>query len=134
MSPGFRVFQTKPQLEEITSRLQNVGQSVDISSQSNPWPEVVLTRMNNKKVHVAFYDTGIALIVEAFERSTGYNVNFEVRVPKTFQGKTRGFLGNLDFNQTNDLFKRVGMTLVQLPDEISEEDLAREFLTCKFFI
>ena len=137
MSPGFRIFQTKSQsgnVREIT--LQN-GQTRNFSSPSrnDPWPEVLLTRINNH-LNVSFYDTGITLVIRVHERPNEYHVDFEIRVPRRFQQKTRGFFGNLDDNDTNDFYRRSGTTLILQPEtatnRLSEAQLLSIFQSCKF--
>ena len=132
MSPGFKIFQTKPQGNVCEITLQN-GQSMNFSSPStsNPWPDALLIRMNNK-LHVAFYETGIALIITAHERPTEYNVDFEIRVPRIFQRKTKGFLGNLDGDPTNEFCRRSGMNLTQQPDG-NDDFLFNVLQSCKFY-
>ena len=131
MSPGFKIFQTKPQgnVGEIT--LQN-GQSFSSppTSMSNSWPDVLLTRMN-KQLHVAFYDTGITLIIKTYERPMEYNVDFEVRVPQIFRGKTRGFLGNFDSDPSNEFCRRSGTTFVPQPDQLSNTQIIDVYQSCK---
>lgn len=123
MSPGFRVFQTKPGPgTEITGQLQN-GQ---------PWmdetEEVVLTKSGNS-LSAAFYKSGITLSGQVNPRGGEYQMNFQVRVPRSFSERTLGFLGNLDGNSGNDLYvKGEGDPL---PNSISERDLYFKLLTCK---
>ena len=133
MSPGYKIFQTKPRdlVSEIT--LHN-GESyvIDSSSMNSPWPEVLLTRMNNQ-LHVAFYDTGIVLIVKTYERPTEYNVDFEVRVPQNFRQKTRGFLGNFDSDPSNEFYMRSGTMLFVQPDQLSNTQIINVCRSCKSY-
>ena len=123
MAPGFRVFQTKPEpATEITGQLQN-GQ---------PWEDAtgdaVLTRSGNS-LTVAFYKSGITISGNVNPRGSEYQMNFQVRVPQSFSGRTRGLLGNLDGNPTNDFYRK-GQTN-PLPNGISERDLYFHLITCK---
>ena len=129
MSPGFKIFQTKPQVSEIT--LEN-GQCFSRPSANHPWPEVLLTRMNNR-LCVAFYDTGITLVIRVYQRPDEYNVDFEVRVPQIFQNKTRGFLGNFDSEPSNEFYNRSGMILVPQPDQLSDIQIINIFESCKSY-
>lgn len=107
---------------EITGQLAN-GQ---------PWEdatgEVVLTRSGNS-LTAAYYKSGITLSGQVNPRHNEYQMNFQVQVPLTFSGRTRGFLGNLDGNPGNDFYAK-GQTN-PLPSGISERDLYFQLLTCK---
>ena len=134
MFPGLRIFQTKPQGNSREITLHN-GESFT-SPSTNPWPEVLLTRRSNQ-LHIAFYDIDIALIISAHERPTEYNVDFEIRVPQTFQQKTRGFCGNLDSDDTNEFYRRSGTTLILQPESdtsrLTHEQLySNPFQSCKY--
>lgn len=137
MSPGFKIFQTKPQANVGEIVLQN-GQSRQFKM-SNPWPEVVIIRRNNK-LYVAFYETGITLIITVYERPhlQDYNVNFDVRVPRIFQQKTRGFLGNFDADTTNEFYtrSRSGTIYTLQPETVnnrlSDSQIFNILQSCKF--
>lgn len=127
MIPGFKLYQTKPinDTHEITIKS---GQS---------WPEGVsseikLTR-NGNQLKAAFYKHGIALVVNVYERTAEYHIDFEIRVPKSFSGRTRGFLGNLDNNITNEFHRRLTSGVLQsVSDMTSDQDLFGVFNnTCK---
>lgn len=135
MPPGFRVFQTQPQGNAREISLQNDQTILFNTIMSNPWPEVNLTRRNNRLL-VAFYETGITLNISVHERQYEYNINFEVKVPQIFQQNTRGFLGNLDDNSTNEFYIRSETNLIPQPENIinrlSEAQLFDIFQSCKF--
>ena len=123
MDPGFRVFQTKPApVTEITDL---------VTESSSPWyhssREVVLSR-NGNELTATFFQSGIAVIANVNPYGSEYYMNFRVHVPLSYSGKTRGMLGNLDDDQTNDFYRR-GETQ-QLPNSISERDLFDEFKSC----
>jgi hypothetical protein len=124
MSPGFRVFQTKPEPGvEITGLLPN-GQPWEVET-----GEAVLTR-NGNSLTAAFYKSGITISGQVNPRGREYQMNFQVRVPRSFSGRTRGYLGNLDGNSGNDFYRK-GETN-PLPNGISERDLYFHLLTCKY--
>ena len=123
--PGFRVFQTKPQPErEITAELVN-GQPLEFPG------EAMLIR-NGPILRAAFYKSGVTFLGRVFGLANNeYYMNFEVRVPRSFSGRTRGLLGNLDGDSNNEYFRRDGTAL---SSSISERDLFDHLLTCKFTI
>ena len=126
MSPGFRVFQTKPEPGvEITSQLQN-GQPWE----DNPGDSEAILTKNGNSLTAVFYKTGIILSAVVIPVRREYYMNFEVQVPRSFSGRTRGYLGNLDENSGNDFYRK-GETN-SLPNGISEGDLYFHLLTCKF--
>jgi hypothetical protein len=126
MSPGFRVWQTKPGIPvEITADL----------IEGEPWHDSTrkssLTR-KGRQLTAAFFESGIIIIASAnpFGRPGEYYINFQIRIPKEpYFGKTRGFLGNLDNNRVNEFHRRGSSTI--LPDTISERDLKGHLETCE---
>ena len=124
IAPGFRVFQTNPgPSTEITAQLQD----------GLPWEDAtgnaVLTR-NGNSLTAAFYESGVVLIGFVFPVATGeYYMNFQVRVPHSYRGSTRGLLGNFDGNPSNEFYRKGETT--PLPDGISERELYPHLLTCK---
>ena len=123
MSPGFRVFQTRPEPGvEITNQLVDGQPWVDATG------DAVLTKSGNS-LSVAYYKSGITLSGQVNHRGGEYQMNFQVRVPRTFSGRTRGFLGNLDGDRGNDFYAK-GAT-EPLPNSISERDLYFQLITCK---
>ena len=117
------MFQTKPESKEITGELQH-GQ---------PWEdatgEAILTRSGNS-LSVAYIKSGITLSGQVNPRGNEYQMNFQVRVPRTFSERTRGFLGNLDGNSGNDLYEKGDTN--PLPNSISERDLYHKLISCKY--
>lgn len=90
-----------------------------------------MTRSGNQ-LKAAFYEHGIALVINVYERPTEYHIDFEVRVPKSYSGRTRGFLGNLDNNAANEFYMRSNSGMLQsVSDSISERELLNAFGTCK---
>ena len=126
MSPGFRVWQTKPGMPvEITQDLEEGKTWYDRTRKST-------LRKNGRQLTAAFFESGIILIASAnpYGQPGEYYINFQIRIPKeTYFGKTRGFLGVLDDDRTNDFYRRESTT--PLPNTISERDLLDHLLTCK---
>ena len=77
----------------------------------------------------AFFESGVVLIATAYRRGNEFFINFQIRIPLSFSGRTRGFLGNLDGNSTNDLFRRGSAAL--LSSTIPQRNLLNPLLTCK---
>lgn len=123
-SPGFRVWQTKPGTAvEITQDLTEGQIWLDSTKKSS-------LRRNGNRLTASFFESGVVLIATAHPHGEEYYINFQIRVPQLeFAERTRGFLGNLDDDQTNDLYRR-GSTN-PLPNTISERDLKDQLLTCK---
>ena len=123
MNSGFSVFKTKPGPPiNITEQLQN----------RKPWFEptaqIMLMREYNQ-LTASFYKWGIVLIARTRSAQDGDSyIDFEMRVPKSFAGKTRGFLGNLDDNYSNDLHRR-GDTIPL--SSFSDHDILEPLKTCK---
>lgn len=118
------MFQTKPEpAQEITEELQNGRPWYD------PTREAVLLR-DNDKLRAVFIESGIALNARVRHIRNEYYINFQMQVPKSFTSRTRGFLGNLDGDPTNDFIRRGETT--PLPNNIRERDLLNEFQTCKY--
>lgn len=132
MSPGFKIFQTKPQGNAREITLQNGETFTSPYASMSNRPEVLLTRRNTQ-LHVAFYDTGITLIIKVYERPSEYNTDFEVRVPQTFRQKTRGFLGNFDSDPSNEFYRRSGTDLVLQSDRLSDAQIIDVYQSCKFY-
>lgn len=58
-------------------------------------------------------------------------MNFQIQVPRSrFQEKTQGFLGNLDNNRGNDIFRR-GETALISDHNLSDRQLFSILNTCK---
>ena len=129
MSPGFRVWQTKPGIPvEITDDLEEGDIWVDSTRKSS-------LRKDGRELTAAFFESGIVLIASANPRGNPgeYYINFQIRIPKlTYFERTRGFLGILDDDGTNDFYRRGSTT--PLPNTISERDLKDHLLTCKYWM
>ena len=88
----------------------------------------MLMRENNQ-LTASFYKWGIVLIARTRSTYSGDSyMDFEMRVPKAFAGKTRGFLGNLDENYSNDLHRRGDTTPLS---SFSDHDILEPLKTCK---
>lgn len=129
MSPGFRVWQTKPGTPvEITEDLEEGKIWLDSTRKST-------LRRDGQQLTAAFFESGIILIASAYPAGDPgeYYINFQIRIPKqTYFGKTRGLLGTLDDDGTNDFYRRRSTT--PLSNTISESDLLQHLLTCKHSI
>ena len=87
-------------------------------------------RRNGNKLTAAFFETGIVLVIRRQRFEQNYFLNFEIYIPKDeFSMKTRGLLGNLDRDPTNDLKRRNSQT--PLPNELNDRQLYDHLLTCK---
>ena len=77
----------------------------------------------------SFYKFGIVLIARILTTENGDNyMNFDIQVPKTFAGRTRGFLGNLDDDYNNDLHRRWEATPLT---SFNDDDILEPMNTCK---
>lgn len=99
-----------------------------------PWfnytEEVMLLR-EQKKLTAAFFKSGIVLSARIVPIWNDSLISFEIKVPRTFSGKTRGLLGNLDGNITNDLHRR-GQPIPTIPHPwTNDRDLLEPLMTCK---
>lgn len=91
---GFRVFQTQPQQRELVI---DIGQSLRVDNAAE------LTRINSWRLVISFYESGIALILDdVFDLF----ITFIAYVPRTYEDRTQGFLGNLDGNFDNEFHTR----------------------------
>lgn len=128
MSPGFRVWQTKPgKPVEITRDLKEGQVWTDSTRKAS-------LQRQGSQLTAAFYESGVVLIATANWYRNEYYINFQIRIPKLdFTGKTRGFLGNLDGNPTNDFTRRASPAM-PLADTISEAALLDHLKTCKYYL
>lgn len=99
-----------------------------------PWfnsTEEVMLLKEDKKLTAAFFKSGIVLSAKIIHiLGDDSLISFEIKVPRTFSGKTRGLLGNLDGNMTNDLHRR-GQPMTTFPPSTNDRDLLEPLLTCK---
>ena len=117
------MFKTKPGTHvEITDEVQNGKLWFDSTE------EVILLREQNK-LTASFFKSGIVLSVRINRIWGDYYMDFEIKVPTTFYGKTRGLLGILDGNKTNDLHVR-RQPFLPLPF-FSDRDLFEPLMSCK---
>ena len=89
---------------EITTTLTN--QRVEIDN------KVTLRRIGNN-LELCHFDSGVKVSADVI-RWRGLNenyLNFNVFVPFTYRGQTRGLLGNYDGNGNNEWFDRSGNPL-----------------------
>ena len=85
---------------------------------------------NNNELTAVFIQSRIALTARVNIIRNEYYINFQIQVPKSFSERTRGFLGNLDGNPTNDFVRRGESN--PLSNNIQERDLLRVFETCEY--
>lgn len=78
---------------EITNQLQ-IGHPLRTGN-------VELTRTDRDLV-ASFFESGVALIMSNY----GSHLNFRVYVPRTYENRTQGFLGNLDESPDNEFHTR----------------------------
>ena len=129
MSPGFRVWQTKPVETpiEITDYLEDGQIWFDPTQKSS-------LKRDGHQLTVAFFESGIILIASINPISGNpdeYYINFQIKIPKsTFLGRTRGLLGNLDGIGTNDFYRRGSTT--PLSNTLSDAVLTEHLVTCKY--
>lgn len=87
------MHQTQPELVDITNQLL-IGQ---------PWHDSTgnaeLTRTDSHNLVVSFFESGIKLEL------TGWG-SFRAFVPRTYENRIQGFLGNLDRNLDNEFHTR----------------------------
>jgi hypothetical protein len=123
MSPGFRVWQTKPTQFEITQDLSEDEVWLDAEKKSS------LTKTGNQ-LTAAFFESGVVLNARVNHYRNQYYINFRLLIPKLeFSRRTRGLLGTLDDDRTNDLYRRNADN--PLPNTISEREIFEHFKTCK---
>lgn len=118
------MFKTKPGPPvNITNELEN----------GKPWfdsaEEIMLLREDNT-LTACFYKFGIVLTatIKSVWKDE-YYMNFEIQVPETFAGRTRGFFGNLDGVYSNDLYRRWETTPLT---SFKDHDILEPMSTCKW--
>lgn len=121
---GFRVFQTRPgPSEEITHLLQDDQDWYDSTNETR------LTRRGND-LTISFFELGIEVKGEVrHTRDHEYYLNVFARVPRSLASRTRGFLGNPDQDQSNDLFAKGTNTF--LPPNYGDSSLYPHLLSCR---
>ena len=125
MDQGFNLFKTKPWPPvNITDSIQ------DGKLWFNRTEEVILLRNRNKLI-VSFYKIGIVLSADTTPLWDNYFMNFEIKVPRTFSGNIRGFLGNMDGNITNDIHIRGQPNRTFPPYGDRDRELFMPLMTCK---
>lgn len=119
-APVFKVFQTKPEPStDITDLLQEGQPWIDSTGKAE------LTK-NGKKLIVAFYKSGITIDATAYPRGNqDVYMKYEVRVPRSFSGETRGLLGILG---KNGLYMKGDSTT---PIQNTEREIYKQLLSCK---
>ncbi len=125
MSPGFRVWQTNPGIPvEITEDLKDGEVWLDSTRKSS-------LRRDGIQLTASFFERGVVVIATAHPHQNEYYINFQIRIPTVeFSGRTKGFLGNLDNNPTNDFYRRGSTT--PLSNSISEKQLLEHLITCMY--
>ena len=105
---GFKVYQTHTtQSVNITDQLLVIGEPY-----YDPNGNVELRKIYTNVLLVLFYESGIALQLLFLEGHGSQWINFDVRVPPTYNNRTQGFLGNLDGDWTNEFHTRESLTPV----------------------
>ena len=121
------MFQTKPgPAQEITEQIVNGLPWYDTTKQ------VALSRKGNE-LTATFFKSGIAVIAQVYPIyyfGNEYYMNFRIQVPLSYSGRTRGMLGNLDSDSSNDFYRRGESN--PLSNDISERALLNEFITCEY--
>ena len=116
------MYQTKPgPNRDITAQL-SYGQAWKDATD-----EAQLTRYGGNQLRAVLYHSGVILDI----RNRGRYMDFYVYVPQSFNGLTRGVLGN--FNRNSREFFREG-EMTKLPNGLSDQQLRTHFLTCKALI
>ena len=123
---GFKVFQTRPgPAVDITEQLQNGNQWL------HPSQDALLTR-NGNSLSAAMYKSGISLRADiGFFGNGEYYMNVQVKIPKRYGHRPRGFYGSPDGDQNNELFAR-GETS-PIPPPFRDRRLYPYLLTCKLY-
>ncbi len=134
---GFRLFQTRPVSKEITGLLQNWVPNELFEGQ------ILFTR-HNDYLFVSHYKSGVNFWAAVRISPRGrYYLDYEVRVPKIYQQKTRGLMGNLDGNSGNDFYQRVyadpmtGRTtddLIPISNSFTNAQLSAPLSSCKSIV
>ena len=94
---GFRVHQTWSNIsEDITNRLHIGRKWKDATGNAE------LTRTDGRNLEVSFLESHISLTVT----DGGSYLNFRMFLPRTYAGRTQGFLGNFDGDQNNEFHTR----------------------------
>ena len=92
--------------------------------------EAVLVK-DRQRLTAAFFESGIVFTATVNQYRSEYYMNFVVQVPKArFQGRTQGFLGNLDGDQTNEFYRR-GETNSITDNDLSDRQLYQTLITCE---
>ena len=63
---------------------------------------------------VSFFKSGIRLLIDVQIRLYGTWINFYVYVPRTYEHRTLGFLGNIDGDRLND-FRTRNNAVISIP-------------------
>ena len=121
------MWQTKPGPVSVEITQDLIDDQVWLDS-----TQMASLKRNGNQLTAAFFETGIVLIARRSLARQEYYLNFEIYIPEDeFSEKTRGFLGNLDGDPTNDLYRRVSpTTFTPLPDTLSDAELYSHLLTC----
>ena len=118
------MWQTKPWPISVEITQDLIDDQVWLDS-----TQMASLKRNGNQLTAAFFETGIVLIARRSLARQEYYVNFEIYIPEDeFSEKTRGFLGNLDGDPTNELYRRVSPT--PLPDTLNDAELYPHLLTC----
>ncbi len=125
MSPGFRVWQTNPGTPvEITRVLEDGEVWHDRTIKSS-------LRKDDNTLTAAFFDSGVVVIATVHPHRRQYYINYQIKIPTVkFSGRTKGFVGNLDGDSTNDFYRRESTT--PLSNSLRDRQLLEHLKTCKY--
>ena len=92
--------------------------------------EAVLVK-DGQRLTVAFFESGVVFKANVYQYRSEYFMNFIVQVPRSrFQRRTRGFLGNLDDNRTNEFYRR-GESIPITDHNLRDRQLYQTLNTCE---
>ena len=125
MSPGFRVWQTNPgNPVEVTEDLKDGEVWLDSTRISS-------LRKDENRLTAAFFDSGVVVIATVHPHQNQYYIDFRIQISSVkFSGRTKGFVGNLDGDSTNEFYRRGSTT--PLSNSIGDRQLLEHLKTCKY--
>ena len=94
----------------------------------NIFAEARISRTGDE-ITVAFFETGIVVLVSGFDFFQEYVVQCQAKVPQVFSGRARGLWGNFDGDSTNDFYRR-GESM-PLSNTLTLQELYLHLLSCK---
>ena len=119
LNAPFRLVQTKPVMRDLTNQVPTDGSPFVLTNREG------LFYRNGVRFTAALFKTGVVVIATVYTS----HMNVEVRVPRSYEGRTRGLFGILGNNDGgNDLYTREGMG--PLTDS-ADADLFGPLSSCK---